>query len=70
LVAPAGTPEDILDKLAQVAVDGSETPRARNLRESFAIPDKPKTRAETQRVWREVAPVWIRRAEALGVKLD
>ncbi len=70
LVAPAGTPEDVLDKLAQVAVDGADTPRARNLRETFAIPDKPKTRAETQRVWREVAPVWIRHAEALGVKLD
>jgi tripartite-type tricarboxylate transporter receptor subunit TctC len=70
VVAQTGTPEDILDKLAQVAVDGSETQRAKSLRESFAIPDKPKTRAETLRVWREIAPVWIRQAEALGVKLD
>lgn len=70
VVAPAGTPEDILDKLAQVAVEGAETTRAQNLRETFGIPDKPKSRAETQRIWREVAPQWIRHAEALGVKLD
>ena len=70
VVAQTGTPEDILDKLAQVAVEGSDTPRARNLRETFAIPDKAKTRAETLRIWREIAPVWIRQAEALGVKLD
>lgn len=70
VVAPAGTPEDILDKLAQVAVEGAETARAQNLRETFGIPDKPKSRAETLRIWREVAPQWIRHAEALGVKLD
>lgn len=70
VVAPAGTPEDILDKLAQVAIEGAETTRAQNLRETFGIPDKPKSREQTLRIWREVAPQWIRHAEALGVKLD
>ena len=70
LTAPAGTPEDILRKLAQVALDGSDTPRARALRDSFAIPDKPVGLEETRRVWRDVAPLWIKQAAALGLKLD
>lgn len=70
VVAATGTPEDILDKLAQVAVEGSETPRARALRDSFGIPDKPKSRQETLQMWREVAPVWIRHVDALGIKVD
>lgn len=70
VVAATGTPEDILDKLAQVAVDGSETARAKALRDSFGIPDKPKTRQETLQMWRDVAPVWIRHVDALGIKVD
>ncbi len=70
LTAPAGVPEAILQKLAQVAVDGAETPRARQLRENFAIPDKPQGLEATRKMWREVAPQWIRIATELGVKLD
>jgi tripartite-type tricarboxylate transporter receptor subunit TctC len=70
VVAPAGTPEDVLQKLAQVAVEGSDMPRAQTLRDTFGIPDKATSLQETRRIWREVAPVWIRHAEALGVKLD
>lgn len=70
VVAATGTPEDILDKLALVAVEGSETARAKALRESFGIADKPKSRQETLQMWREVAPVWIRHVDALGIKVD
>lgn len=70
LTANSAVPPEILDLLAKVAVDGNETPRARNLRETFAIPDATKGRAEALRQWREDAPVWIREVESLGVKLD
>ena len=70
LSAPTGVPEDILRKLAAVAVEGSEAPKAKALREAYAIPDKPVGLEETRRIWREVAPLWIRQAEALGIKLD
>ena len=63
-------PVDILELLSKVAVDGNETPRARALRESFAIPDATKGRADALRMWREDGPVWIKEVEALGVKLD
>ncbi len=70
MTAPAGTPEDILVKLAQVAMDGVDAPKYKALRETFAIPDKVVGLEETRRIWREVAPKWIKQAEALGVKLD
>lgn len=70
LTANSAVPADILELLAKVAVDGNDTPRARNLRETFAIPDATKGRAEALRQWREDAQVWIREVEALGVKLD
>jgi hypothetical protein len=44
--------------------------RARTLRDTFAIPTATKGRADALRMWREDATVWIREAEALGVKLD
>jgi tripartite-type tricarboxylate transporter receptor subunit TctC len=70
LTAPTGVPEYILQKLAQVAVNGAETARAAQLRENFGIPDKPRGLEETRKFWREVPPQWIRIAAELGIKLD
>ena len=70
LTAPTGVPEAILQKLAQVAVDGAETPKAAQLRENFGIPNKPRGLEETRKLWREVPPQWIRIASELGIKLD
>jgi tripartite-type tricarboxylate transporter receptor subunit TctC len=70
LTARSGTPVEILELLSKVAVDNNESPRAKGLRENFAIPIATKGRADALRMWREQAPVWIREAEALGVKLD
>ncbi|MGE0311998.1 MAG: Bug family tripartite tricarboxylate transporter substrate binding protein [Lautropia sp.] len=70
MVARTGTAEDILRKLAAVAVEGNDTPRAATLRENFAIPNKALGLEETRAIWRDAAPIWIRNAQALGVKLD
>lgn len=70
LSANSAVPPAILDLLARVAVEGNETPRARALRENFAIPDATKGRADALRQWREDGPQWIKEVEALGVKLD
>lgn len=70
LTARMGTPVEILETLSKVAVDGNDTPRAKALRENFAIPVATKGRADALRMWREDATVWIREADALGVKLD
>jgi tripartite-type tricarboxylate transporter receptor subunit TctC len=70
LVARAGTPERVLQALSKVAVDGANTERAAKLRESFAIPNKPKNLVETRRDWERDVPLWIKMAVELGVKLD
>jgi len=70
LMAPAGTPEAVLQALSRVAVTGANTERAAKLRESFAIPNKPQGLAETRREWERVVPIWIKVAVDLGIKLD
>jgi tripartite-type tricarboxylate transporter receptor subunit TctC len=70
LMAPAGTPEAVLQALSRVVVAGANTERAAKLRESFAIPNKPKNLADTRKEWEQVVPVWIKLAVDLGIKLD
>lgn len=70
ITAVSAVPQDILQKMAQVAVEGWELPKAKAIRETFAIPDKVLGLEETRKAWREVAPVWIRIASDLGIKLD
>ncbi len=70
LMAPAGTPEAVLQALSQVVVEGAETARAAQLRESFSIPNKPRNLADTRADWARDVPVWIKVAQDLGIKLD
>ena len=70
LVAPAGTPEPTLKRLADEAVAWSNTEKAAKLRETFAIPNKPKNLADTRKDWESEVPVWIKLAVDLGIKLD
>jgi len=70
LMAPAGTPEAVLQALSRVVVEGADTARAAQLREAFAIPNKPKDLAGTRADWERDVPVWIKVAVDLGIKLD
>ncbi len=70
LMAPAGTPEAVLKLLSQVVVEGAETARAAQIRDTFAIPNKPKDLAATRADWERDVPVWIKLAVDLGIKLD
>jgi tripartite-type tricarboxylate transporter receptor subunit TctC len=70
LMAPAGTPEAVLQLLSRAVVDWSNTASAAKLREGFAIPNKPKNLAETRKDWERDVPVWIKLAVDLGIKLD
>ena len=70
LMAPAGTPEAVLQILSRVAVEGANTERAAKLRESFSIPNKPKNLTDTRRDWARDVPIWIKLAVDLGIKLD
>jgi tripartite-type tricarboxylate transporter receptor subunit TctC len=70
LMAPTGTPEAVLQALSSVVVEGSNSPRSGQLRESFAIPNKPMNLKDTRADWNKVVPVWIKLAVDLGLKLD
>lgn len=70
LMAPAGTPEAVLQALSRVVVEGAKSDKAARLRESFAIPNQPKNLIETRRDWERDVPVWIKLAVDLGIKLD
>ena len=70
MIAPAGTPEPILQRLAEVAMEGAETPRAAQLRETFAIPNKPTPLEETRRRYKDESAVWIEIARQMGITLD
>lgn len=70
LLAPAGTPEAVLQALSRVAVAGADTERAAKLREQFAIPNKPKNLKDTRADWDRDVPVWVKLAVDLGIKLD
>ena len=70
LMAPTGTPEAVLKLLADEAVAWSNTDKAAKLRETFAIPNKPKNLADTRKDWEGEVPVWIKLAVDLGIKLD
>jgi tripartite-type tricarboxylate transporter receptor subunit TctC len=70
LLAPAGTPEAVLQAISRVVVSGANSERAVKLRETFAIPNKPANLAQTRKEWESVVPVWIKLAVDLGIKLD
>jgi tripartite-type tricarboxylate transporter receptor subunit TctC len=70
LMAPAGAPDAVLQALSRVVVQGAQTERAAKLRESFAIPNKPKDLATTRTEWDRDVPVWVKLAVDLGIKLD
>ncbi|MFO1198347.1 MAG: tripartite tricarboxylate transporter substrate binding protein [Burkholderiaceae bacterium] len=70
MAAPAGTPDEILRKVADAAVEGYATPKLRQLHETFGITTGPTGLDETRRRWKDEGPQWVASAERLGVKLD
>ena len=69
--APAGTPRDILDKLAAAVREASATPQLKALRDQFGIPNMPMADpAEVRKTWAEDAAEWIALATELGISLD
>ena len=70
LMAPAGTPEAVLKALSAVVVEGANSERSAKLRESFAIPSKPRNLVDTRKFWEIEVPIWIKVAVDLGITLD
>jgi tripartite-type tricarboxylate transporter receptor subunit TctC len=70
MVAPAGTPEDILARVAEGVLEAYQTPKIQQMHESFGIPNGPVPLAEARQRWKDEAPQWVAIADRLGIKLD
>ena len=55
---------------ARIAIEGWDRPKAKTIRENFAIPDPLLGPEKPRKVWRELVPIRIKQARMLGVKLD
>ena len=71
MCAPAGTPRDILEKLAEGVREAYTTPRIKDLHTIYGIPNAPLTTlAEARRTWDSDSVQWIALSEKLGISLD
>ena len=70
VMVAAGTPEVVLQRLNQLALEWAKSERGAKLRETFAIPNLPQDLTQTRRDWDTEVPVWIKLAVDLGIKLD
>ncbi|HOB95542.1 MAG TPA: tripartite tricarboxylate transporter substrate binding protein [Aquabacterium sp.] len=69
--APAGTPRDILAKLAEGIREASAMPQLKALRDQFGIPNLPLADLpQVKKEWDEDSAQWIALATDLGITLD
>jgi tripartite-type tricarboxylate transporter receptor subunit TctC len=70
LLAPAGTPAAVIQRLSDLVQDAAATPRVREINKTFGMPDKPWTAAELGRIDSVNKPIWIALAQELNITLD
>ncbi len=70
LLGPAGMPAPIVETLSKQILAALDTPRVKQLHDTFGIPDKPTTPTEFVRLVRDDGPVWIAMTKELGLTLD
>ena len=70
LCAPAGTPDDVLQRLSNAVREAHDSPSVREMNRNFGIPVGPTDLSEARRRWADEAPQWQIAAEQLGLKLN
>lgn len=70
MLAPAGTPPEIVTKIGDIFVEAADSPKAIALREAFAIEARPTSAAVAMQRWRDESPIWIKLTENMNIKLD
>jgi tripartite-type tricarboxylate transporter receptor subunit TctC len=66
-VVPIGTPASIIQKLSKLLVAGGKTEKVQQLMKSFGVDDTAMTFEETQKLYKEEAPVWLEAVTSLGL---
>jgi tripartite-type tricarboxylate transporter receptor subunit TctC len=70
LLAPAGTPAPVIQRLSDLVQDAAATPRVREINKTYGMPEKPWTAAEFARIDAVNKPIWIALARELNIALD
>ena len=66
-VVPIGTPASIIQKLSKLLVAGGKTEKVQQLMKSFGVDDTAMIFEETQKLYKEEAPVWLEAVTSLGL---
>ena len=66
-VVPAGTLPEIIQKLSRLLVAGGKTEKIQQLMKSLGVDDTAMTFEETQKLYKEEAPVWLEAVASLGL---
>ena len=66
-VVPMGTPTEIIQKLSKLLVAAGKTEKIRQLMKSFGVDDTAMTFEETQKLYKEEAPIWLEAVASLGL---
>ena len=66
--APAGTPNDVVQKLSDLMVEGGKTERVQKINETFGIDEAARDRAYFKKVIDEEGPVWLDVIKSLNIE--
>ena len=66
--APAGTPDDVVQKLSDLMVEGGKTERVQKINETFGIDEAARDRAYFKKVIDEEGPVWLGVIKGLNIE--
>jgi len=64
---PTGTPADVIQKLSKLLVAGGKSEKLQQLMKSFGVDDTAMTFEETQKLFKEEAPIWLEAVASLGL---
>ena len=68
LVGPAGMPEEIVQKLSDMMVEGGKTERIQKILDTFGIDEAARDRVYFKKVMDEEGPVWIDLVKSLNLE--
>ena len=66
-VGPTGIPQDIVERLSALIVEGGKTERVQKLLDTFGIDETPLGHAEFKKLYAEEGPIWISSVQSLGL---